>query len=140
MLPLIDTIGEVNSNNPSEAIRQIVEYIRRLEEQLYMILSNIDSSNMSGINLNDTEIKSENGSAFSKDKLILCGKNGEKIELGYDTDKGAFVCNFEDITANSLTVQKLTVQGSGEAKLYSDPSGEKYLQIIDKNGTTIGNW
>lgn len=153
MLPVFRGMENIDFNNPREAVRLLAEHVKELERQLYTVLTSIDSSNMSGINISDTELKSEGGSSLSSDRLVLKGKHGEIFEAGYNTQSGRFVFKLsgadgdvpvefsaDRLSVGSLTAQKLLVQGSGSAKLYSSPGDNIYLQLTNKSGTMIDNY
>ena len=76
-------LKKVDYDNPRKALQEMANHIRYIQEQLEWTLSNLDSSNITEIDTNQTTINSgTGGSSFSGDSLSLKGKNGESFEAG----------------------------------------------------------
>lgn len=111
--------------NPQEAIKEMANHIRYIQEQLEYTLMNLDSSNITEIETDKTDIKSSDGSAsFSGNSLSLSGSNGESFEAG--VLNGAF---------------RFTVKGKGGTQImYLTSDG----QLVITNHATIhidgGEW
>lgn len=58
---------QINNNNPTEACKQIANYIRQLQEELEYKLMHLDSTNISEIDLSKTKLILPDGTVFSGD-------------------------------------------------------------------------
>lgn len=83
-MPVFTTqLGRVNTNNPAEALRSMANHIRYIQETLEYTLMNLDSSNITEIETDKTDIKSSDGSAsFTGNIISLTGKGGEAFSAG----------------------------------------------------------
>ena len=80
-------LGNVNYSNPQEALRELSNHIRRLQEDLEYTLSHLDSSNLVEIDPSQTDIVSATGGVrVSENGISLKGKNGESFEVGVGDD------------------------------------------------------
>lgn len=69
--------------NPQDAIREMANHIRYIQEQLEYTLMNLDSSNITEIETDKTDIKSsDGGSIFSGSSITLSGTGGESFTAG----------------------------------------------------------
>ena len=82
-MPIFTTqLGRVNPNDPA-ALQRLANHIRYLQETLEFTLMNLDSSNITEIETDKTDIKSSDGSSsFSGNGLTLTGTGGETFTAG----------------------------------------------------------
>lgn len=119
-------LGRLNYANAPEALKSMANHIRYIQEQLEYTLMNLDSSNVTEINTDETNITSgTGGTSFSGDSIKLTGVNGEVFEAGVGT--------------NGLFQFKLTGR-NGVQILYFTSDGE--LVITDHSTISIdcGEW
>ena len=119
-------LGRLNYTDAPEAIKAMANHIRYIQEQLEYTLMNLDSSNVTELNTDETNISSTTGgTSFSGDHLRLAGRNGEVFEAGL-SETGVFQF-------------KLTNK-SGSQILYLTSDGE----LVITNNATIavdgGEW
>lgn len=77
------SLRKADWTNPQEAIKEMANHIRYLQEQLEYTLMNLDSSNITEIETDKTDIKSSDGSAsFSGNSISLSTGTGEAFEAG----------------------------------------------------------
>lgn len=83
-MPVFTTqLGRVNTNNPAEALRSMANHIRYIQETLEYTLMNLDSSNITEIETDKTDIKSSDGGAsFAGNSITLAGSGGESFTAG----------------------------------------------------------
>ncbi len=82
-------LSKLEYTNPNEAIRHMANHIRYIQEQLEYTLMNLDSSNITEIETDKTNISSSGGeSSFSGTAISFKGNNGEVFEAG--TKDGLF--------------------------------------------------
>lgn len=119
------SLRKVDIANPTEAIKEMANHIRYIQEQLEYTLMNLDSSNVTEIDTDQTNIgSSTGGSSFTGNSVTLNGNNGETFEAG--------VVN---------NVFRFTVKGkSGAQIMYLTSDG----QLVITNHATIhvdgGEW
>lgn len=119
------SLRKVDAANPAEAIREMVNHIRYIQEQLEYTLMNLDSSNISEIETDKTTITSSSGGVnLTGNSVTLNGNNGEMFEAG--VVNGTF---------------RFTVKGkSGAQIMYLTSDG----QLVITNHATIhvdgGEW
>jgi len=119
------SLRKVDTANPTEAIKEMANHIRYIQEQLEYTLMNLDSSNVTEIDTDQTNIgSSTGGSSFTGNSITLNGSNGENFEAG--------VVN---------NVFRFTVKGkSGAQIMYLTSDG----QLVITNHATIhvdgGEW
>lgn len=119
------SLRKIDFSNPVEALREMANHIRYIQEQLEYTLTNLDSSNIAEIDTNSTNISSSTGgSNLSGDSIALLGMGGETFEAG--TVNGAF---------------RFTLKGKGGKQiLYLTSDG----QLVITNNATIsidgGEW
>ena len=69
--------------SPQEAIREMAKHIRYIQEQLEYTLFNLDSSNITEIETDVTNITSSSGEvSISGSRIELTGSNGEAFIAG----------------------------------------------------------
>ena len=83
-------LNRLDVSNTSEALRQMANHIRYIQEQLEYTLMNLDSSNITEIETDVTNITSSSGSVSLGSGISLSGKNGESFTAGQD-ENGQFV-------------------------------------------------
>lgn len=111
--------------NPAEAIKEMANHIRYIQEQLEYTLMNLDSSNVTEIDTSTTSIASSTGGAnLSGDSVKMSGGKGEMFEVG---------------TVNNTF--RFTLKGNnGEQIMYMTGDG----RLVITNNTTInvdgGEW
>ena len=77
------SLRKVDIANPTEAIKEMANHIRYIQEQLEYTLMNLDSSNVTEIDTDQTNIgSSTGGSSFTGNSITLNGGNGENFEAG----------------------------------------------------------
>ncbi|MBE6961283.1 MAG: hypothetical protein E7445_02385 [Ruminococcaceae bacterium] len=89
-MPIFTTqLGSVERSEPSDALRRMAAHIRYLQEQLEYTLMNLDSSNITEIETDKTDIRSSDGGAsFTGNSIALTGSGGESFTAG--TADGVF--------------------------------------------------
>lgn len=82
-MPIFTTqLGRLESGDPA-ALQRMANHIRYLQETLEYTLMNLDSSNITEIETDKTDIKSSDGGAsFSGNGLTLTGSGGEAFSAG----------------------------------------------------------
>lgn len=94
--------------NPQDAIREMANHIRYIQEQLEYTLMNLDSSNITEIETDKTDIKSSTGGTnLSGDSVKLSGSNGEMFEVGTVNNTFRFTLNGK----NGKQIMYLTSDG-----------------------------
>lgn len=82
-MPIFNTqLGRLNTEKPQEALKAMANHIRYIQEQLEYTLMNLDSSNVTEIEADKTNITTSTGSVFTGDSIALKGKNGEEFRAG----------------------------------------------------------
>ena len=77
------SLRKVDFSNPAEAIRDMANHIRYIQEQLEYTLMNLDSSNVTEIDTDQTNIgSSTGGSVLTGNSITLNGGRGEVFEAG----------------------------------------------------------
>lgn len=83
-------LDKVNQN-PQVALKQMENHIRYIQEQLEYTLSNLDSTNITEIETDKTNITSSDGTLnLSSDALALSGTNGESFKAGNNSTSKKF--------------------------------------------------
>ncbi len=119
------SLRKVDLANPTEAIKEMANHIRYIQEQLEYTLMNLDSSNVTEIDTDQTNIGSgTGGSSLTGNSITLNGNDGESFEAG--------------VVKN---VFRFTVKGkSGAQIMYLTSDG----QLVITNHATIhvdgGEW
>lgn len=121
------SLEKFNTSDPKTALTQMANHIRYIQEQLEYTLANLDSSNITEIETDKTNITSSTGSVNLGSNIIeLLGANGEEFRAGTDASTNKFV--FE-------------ISGKGGTQyLYINSNGE---MVITRNATLIidcGEW
>ena len=126
-MPIFTTqLKKIDTNSPQEALRDMANHIRYIQEQLEWTLMNLDSTNINEIDTDETNITSgTGGSSFTGNSITLNGANGESFSAG--------------MGANNVFQFKLNGK-SGQQILYLTSSGEL---VITKSATISidgGEW
>ena len=110
---------------PEEALKVMANHIRYIQEQLEYTLMNLDSSNVTELNTDETTISFTGGVDFTGNSITLTGSNGEIFEAGIPEGKSGF---------------RFTVKGAGGEQVMYLSGG----QLIITNHATIhidgGEW
>lgn len=126
-------LRKMDTSTPEQAVREMANHIRYIQEQLEWTLSNLDSSNINEINMSQTNVTSSGAANIGGDGISIKGKNGEIFEVGIG-DSGTFV---------------FTLKGKdGKQMAYVDNEGKlivtrnAYITIDDNTDFTIdgGTW
>ena len=73
--------------NPAEAIREMAKHIRYIQEQLEWTLMNLDSTNITEIETDKTDITSSSGAVnMTGETISFKGENGESFTVGKGRD------------------------------------------------------
>lgn len=109
-MPIFTTqLRRLDFSNPVEALKDMADHIKYIQEQLEYTLSNLDSTNVTEIDTSATNITSSSGgSTFSGDIIKLGGQNGETFEAGLDSNK---VFKFQLSGRNGAQILYLTSDG-----------------------------
>ena len=118
-------LQRIDYSNPQDALKKMASHIRYLQEGLEYKLLNLDSQNITEIDINKTAIKDSTGSTSIGSFIYATGDNGESFTVGKNPN-GDF---------------EFAVTGKdGEQVLYLNSSGE--LIITEKTKLTVdgGEW
>ncbi len=91
-------IPKINYDDPEQAVRQLEQHLRKLQEQLEWTLSNLDSTNITG-----------GGVTITDDQIDLKGTSSERFRVGYD--KTASMFRFEVTDRDGVRVLYLGSDG-----------------------------
>ena len=127
-MPIFSTqLRKIDFANPQEALKEMANHIRYIQEQLEYTLMNLDSSNITEIDAKDTVITSGGTQLdLGGTGVSFSGPNGETFEAGLPTGETAF---------------RFTLKGkNGEQILYMDSNGQ--LVITNKASIHVdgGEW
>lgn len=113
-----------NAASPEEAINEIANHLRYVQEQLEWQLSNLDSSNISELNYTQSGTD-DSGTTVRANGFLIKGKKGEMFEVGIGDD-GKF---------------RFTLNGkNGTQMLYLNPDGDFYLTKNTNVTIDGGEW
>lgn len=84
-------LDKIDPSDPTKAILSMERQIRYIQDQLEYTLVNLDSSNITEIDTDITDINSPGDSESIIGLLYLTGKNGESFKVGYDSSVNGFV-------------------------------------------------
>ena len=109
-MPIFTTqLGSVEGKTTADALRRMAAHIRYLQEQLEYTLMNLDSSNITEIETDKTDIRSSDGGAsFTGNNIVLTGSGGESFTAGAADGVFRFVLRGKD------GVQMLYLTGDGQ--------------------------
>lgn len=111
-MPIFTTqLGKLDGSNPVAAIKAMADHIRYIQEQLEWTLTNLDSSNVTEIQTDVTNITSSTGggASFSGTNLQLTGPHGESFIAGMLDGNPAF--QFKLNGRNGQQIMYLTSAG-----------------------------
>ena len=84
-------LDKIDPSDPTKALLSMERQIRYIQDQLEYTLTNLDSSNITEIDTDITDITSPGDTDSIIGLLYLTGKNGEVFKVGYDTTVNGFV-------------------------------------------------
>lgn len=88
-MPIFTTqLRSIDPARPAEALKHMANHIRYIQEQLEYTLANLDSSNITEIDTNETEISG--GVDLTGGTVSLEGRNGESFVAGLDGNTFVF--------------------------------------------------
>lgn len=82
-------LQRIDTSNPQDAIKKMANHIKYLQEQLEYTLLNLDSRNVTEIDINKTTITDSTGTTNIGSYIYLTGANGESFTVGKNS-KGQF--------------------------------------------------
>lgn len=84
-------LRNIDYARPEEALKVMANHIRYIQEQLEYTLTNLDSSNITELDTNETNIGSSTGGvSFTGNSITLRGVNGETFEAGIPEGQSVF--------------------------------------------------
>lgn len=84
-------LRNIDPMRPAEAIKTMANHLRYIQEQLEFTLTNLDSSNITELDTNETNIGSSTGGvSFTGNSITLRGVNGETFEAGIPDGQSVF--------------------------------------------------
>ena len=125
-MPIFTTqLRPIDPKRPEEALKHMANHIKYIQDQLEYTLMNLDSSNITEIDTDQTDISSTSGGVdLTGNKISLSGRYGEQFMAGMDGNRFVF-----------------TVKGkAGEQAMYLTSDGQL---VITKNTTLsidCGEW
>ena len=119
------SIQNVDYSNPTQALKQMANHIRYIQEQLEYTLTNLDSRNVTEIDTDVTNITDTSGTTSIGSYIRLNGKGGESFTAGKSAG-GAF---------------EFTVKGSGGVQsMYLDSAGNLIITKHTNISIDCGQW
>ena len=79
------SLQKIDYSNPQDALKKMANHIKYLQEQLEFTLTNLDSSNINEIDIEQTTISDSTGSTSIGSYIHLTGQNGESFTVGKNT-------------------------------------------------------
>lgn len=105
------SLRKIDYGDTKTALKAMESHIRYIQEQLEYTLTNLDSTNITEIETDKTNITNSDGNVnISKDSIALSGKNGETFTVGNNATLGRF--EFEVRGKNG--VQCIYMNSNGE--------------------------
>ena len=91
-MPIFTTqLRAIDPARPEEALKHMANHIRYIQEQLEYTLANLDSSNITEIDTEQTDISSGSGGVdLTGNKIALSGRNGEQFTAGMEGSNFVF--------------------------------------------------
>ncbi len=102
-------LQKIDYSNPQEALKKMANHIKYLQEQLEYTLLNLDSNNISEIDVEKTTIIDPSGSTNISSFVNLTGSNGESFTAGKNA-AGKF--EFAVKGKNGTTAMRLDSSGN----------------------------
>ena len=117
------SLQKIDPSKPQEAIKKLYNHIKYIQEQLEYTLLNLDSRNITEIDLSQTTIGDSTGETSIGSYIDFTGNNGERFTAGKNSS-GNFV---------------FSIKGK-KGELFLNSSGE--LVITESANLTIdgGEW
>lgn len=84
-------LDKIDPSDPTKALLSMERQIRYIQDQLEYTLTNLDSSNITEIDTDITDITSPGDTDSIIGLLYLTGKNGEVFKVGFDPTVSGFV-------------------------------------------------
>lgn len=84
-------LDKIDPSDPTKALLSMERQIRYIQDQLEYTLTNLDSSNITEIDTDITDITSPGDTDSIIGLLYLTGKNGEVFKVGFDPTVNRFV-------------------------------------------------
>lgn len=120
------SLRRVDSSNVPEALRQMADHIRYIQEQLEYTLMNLDSRNINEIDTDITKVTDTSGASVLGSYISLTGNNSEKFAAGKNVQTGRF---------------EFTVNGkNGVQQMYLDSNGNLILTSSASIQIDCGTW
>lgn len=76
------SLQRIDAANPQDAIKKMANHIKYIQEQLEYTLFNLDSRNISEIDIDKTTISDSTGSTNIGSFIYITGSNGESFTVG----------------------------------------------------------
>ena len=111
------SLRKVDIANPTEAMKEMANHIRYIQEQLEYTLMNLDSSNIISIDTDDTELSGSSIAAISELTRVVNGLASTiSIQAGNITNLQGSVnslsAEVQDLETKKLTANKVAAQES----------------------------
>lgn len=103
------SLQRVDTNNPQEAIKKMVNHIKYIQEQLEFTLLNLDSRNIIEIDTDKTVISDSTGSTAIGSYITLSGEKGESFRVGKNKSGG-----FDFVVNGQGGVQTMYLDSAGD--------------------------
>lgn len=121
------SLRKVDVTSPAEAIKEMANHIRYIQEQLEYTLMNLDSSNIVSIDTDDTQLS---GSSLEGLSTLTQTVNWLASTV---SSQGSSISSLEQ-TSNSLSASVRDLQTGEATYLRMDSSG---VSVVDGNGQTV---
>lgn len=123
------SLRNINTAAPQEAIKIMANHIKYIQEQLEYTLTNLDSQHINEIDIDKTTITDSTGSTNIGSFINMSGANGERFTVGKN-NQGSF----------EFTVYGKEKNGKRMEMMYLNSSGD--LVITEHTSLTIdgGEW
>ena len=112
-LPVKTKIEESQFSELKRIVQNVVEAISRSDKELKFVLTNVDSSNVTRLNTNITNIQSEDGETVIDGPLLKMYDDSDtlRLELGFDEDTEDFIFSLKDNAGN----EAIGIDSNGDA-------------------------
>ena len=117
-------LRKLDYNNQTDALKQMANHIKYIQEQLEYTLMNLDSRNVTEIDTDKTTITDSTGNATIGSIISLKGSNGESFTAGKEGNAFVFTVNGKN----------------GEQTLYLDSTGKLIITKNTKLSIDCGEW
>lgn len=109
-MPIFNTqMRTLDFSKPEEALKHMYNHIKYIQEQLEYTLTNLDSSNVTEIETDVTNITSSSGGvSVTGNSIVLKGSGGESFEAGIGSNN---VFQFKLSGKNGTQIMYLTSAG-----------------------------